>query len=55
MIDDDKHYDEICGYLATMSKEDTIKLGVALGLKDTRLKEENGKSPMICTISVSWY
>ena len=41
-IDEDEHYDEICGYLATISKEDTVKLGVALGLKVTRLEGDDG-------------
>ena len=42
--DEDTHYDEICGYLASMSKEDILKLGVTLGLNATRLEGEDGTS-----------
>ena len=55
--DDDTHYGEICGCLTVLNKEDTVRLGVALGLKFTRLE---GKDGIVYTvyersISASWH
>ena len=52
LLDEDTHYDEICGYLDTISKEDTIILGVALGLNVSRLEGDDGIIKMHDTYTI---